>query len=191
MWGPLGQNGVVIMRETERLILRGWRNDDLDALTAINADPEVMRFILDGSVRDRRQSAESLRRAVANWQEHGYGLFAVEVRDTGALIGWAGLAVPEFLPEVLPAAEIGWRFGRESWGHGYATEAAAAALRFGFLDRGLDRIVSIRHVDNVRSARVMEKLGLAHDFDTVVPGHGQPVAVHAITRSRYQARFGA
>jgi RimJ/RimL family protein N-acetyltransferase len=83
---------------------------------------------------------------------------------------------------VLPAVEIGWRLARDAWGHGYATEAAAAALRFGFDECGLDRIISIRHVDNVRSRRVMEKLGLTHEFDTVVPGPEQPVAVHAIRR---------
>ena len=78
--------------------------------------------------------------------------------------------------------EIGWRLGRASWGHGYATEAAAAALRFGFEECGLERIISIRHVANARSARVMAKPGLVHEFDTVVPGHDQPVAVHAISR---------
>ncbi|MFC0507466.1 GNAT family N-acetyltransferase [Micromonospora costi] len=175
---------------TDRLLLRGWRDDDLDALAAINADPEVMRFILDGSVRDRRQSAEGLQKMRRHWEERGYGLFAVEVRETGAVIGWAGLAVPEFLPEVMPAVEIGWRLDRGSWGHGYATEAASAALRFGFVDRGLDRIISIRHVENIRSARVMEKLGLSYEFTTVVPEHNQPVAIHAISRSDYQARLG-
>lgn len=168
---------------TERLTLRQWRDGDLDALAAINADPEVMRFILDGSVRDRRQSAEDLEKMVRHWREHGFGLFAVDLRATGQLIGWAGLAEPDFLPEVMPAVEIGWRLGRRFWGQGYATEAAAAALRFGFDEVGLDRIISIRHVDNARSARVMAKLGLSWQFDTVVPGHEQPVAVHAITRS--------
>ena len=166
--------------ETERLVLRGWRDDDLDGLAAINADPEVMRYILDGSVRDREQSAAGLGKMRRDWAEQGFGLFAVERR--GELIGWAGLAVPAFLPEVLPAVEIGWRLGRRFWGHGYATEAAAAALRFGFEEAGLDRVISIRHVENTRSARVMEKLGLVHDFDTVVPGHGQPVAVHVGVR---------
>ncbi len=168
--------------ETERLTLRGWRDDDLDALAAMNADPEVMRYILDGSVRSREKSAEGLQKMMRHWPEHGFGLFAVEVRETGALIGWAGLAVPDFLPEVLPAVEIGWRLNRQSWGHGYATEAAAAALRFGFEEAGLDRIISIRHPENTRSARVMEKLGLTYAYDTVIPSHNQPVAIHAITR---------
>lgn len=180
----------MITLKTDRLILRGWRDDDLDALAAINADPEVMRYIMDGSVRDRLQSADNLQKMIANWEERGYGLFAVEVRETRVLIGWAGLAVPAFLPEVMPAVEIGWRLARGSWGHGYATEAATAAMRFGFLDRGLDRIISIRHVENVRSARVMEKLSLERAFDTVVPGTRQPVAVHAITRDQYRSRLG-
>ncbi|WP_250033319.1 GNAT family N-acetyltransferase [Paractinoplanes maris] len=167
---------------TDRLLLRGWQDADLDVLAAINADPEVMRYILDGRVRDREESAEGLRRMRREWDEHGFGLYAVEVRETGELIGWAGLAVPAFLPEVMPAVEIGWRLSRAAWGHGYATEAAAAALRFGFDEAGLDRVISIRHVDNQRSARVMAKLGLVHEFDTVVPGAGQPVAVHARTK---------
>jgi RimJ/RimL family protein N-acetyltransferase len=184
------ENGPVTTLETERLTLRGWRDDDLDALAALNADPEVMRYIRDGSVRDRRQSADGLRKMVATWQECGYGLFAAELRETGVLIGWAGFAVPDFLPEVLPAVEIGWRLSREFWGHGYATEAATAALRFGFVDRGLERVVSVRQVGNHRSARVMEKLGLPHEFDTVVPETGRPVAVHALDRDRYLARVG-
>jgi RimJ/RimL family protein N-acetyltransferase len=170
---------------TERLLLRGWRDDDLDTLAAINADPEVMRYILDGSVRDRRQSADGLRRMKREWEELGYGRYAVEVHATGQLIGWAGLAIPDFLPSVMPAVEIGWRLARSSWGHGYATEAATAALRFGFEQAGLDRVISIRHLENDRSARVMEKLGLTFDFETVIPGFDQPVAVHAITRDRW------
>jgi RimJ/RimL family protein N-acetyltransferase len=176
----------VIMLETDRLSLRRWQDDDLDDLAAMNADPEVMRYILDGSVRDRQQSAQSLAKMERQWEDRGFGLFAVELRATGVLIGWAGLAVPEFLPEVLPAVEIGWRLARAWWGQGYATEAAAAALRFGFDDLSLDRVISIRHVDNDRSARVMAKLGLTYQFDTVVPEHHQPVAVHAITRGQYR-----
>jgi RimJ/RimL family protein N-acetyltransferase len=148
-----------------------------------------MRYIGDGSVLDRRESAADLQKMIDNWEGLGYGLFAAEVRKTGVLIGWAGLAVPHFLPEVLPAVEIGWRLDRGFWGHGYATEAATAAMRFGFLDRGLDRLISIRQVENVRSARVMEKLGLSHEFDTVVPDNHRPVAVHAITREQYRGCF--
>jgi RimJ/RimL family protein N-acetyltransferase len=178
----------VIIIETERLTLRGWRDTDLDALAAINADPDVMRFISDGSVRDRQRTTEDLRSMMRGWDERGFGLFAIDVRETGAFIGWAGLAVPTFLPEILPAVEIGWRLAQDSWGHGYATEAATAALRFGFDDRALDRVVSIRHLDNARSARVMEKLGIAYQHETIVPGHGGRVAVHAISRDQYRVQ---
>jgi RimJ/RimL family protein N-acetyltransferase len=102
-----------------------------------------------------------------------------------------GLAVPGFLPEVLPDVEIGWRLDRGFWGQGlYDTEASTAAMRFGFLDCGLDRLVSIRQLENVGSARVMEKVGLVRQIDTVVPEIDRPVAVHAITRGEYRVRFG-
>ncbi|BCJ47144.1 N-acetyltransferase [Actinoplanes ianthinogenes] len=168
--------------KTERLILRGWRDDDLDAMAEVNGDPEVMRYIADGSVRDRTTTADNLAKWSRGWRENGFGLFAVEIADTGEMAGFTGLAIPEFLPEVLPAVEIGWRLGRRFWGHGYATEAATAALDFAFTECDLDRVVSIRHVDNVRSGRVMEKIGLAYAFSTVVPETRQPVAVHQGTR---------
>jgi RimJ/RimL family protein N-acetyltransferase len=162
---------------TSRLTLRRWRADDLDALAAVDADPEVMRYIMDGRPRTRPESAAGLDRMMRHWEEHGFGLFAVELTGTGAFAGWAGLSTPTFLPEVLPAVEIGWRLARRFWGFGYATEAATEVMRFAE-DLGLGPLISIRHVDNVRSARVMAKLGLRHAFDTVVPQVGQPVAVH-------------
>src|SRR3954470_12806767 len=108
----------MIELRTERLLLRQWRDDDLDALAPMYADPEVMRYIRDGSVLSRQQTAEHLARMQAHWQEHGFGLFAAESRETGEVTGWVGLAVPYFLPEVMPAVEIGWRLGRRFWGRG-------------------------------------------------------------------------
>ncbi|MBB4741544.1 RimJ/RimL family protein N-acetyltransferase [Actinoplanes octamycinicus] len=171
--------------KTDRLILRGWREDDLEPMAEVNGDPEVMRYISDGSVRDRATTADNLAKWTRSWQENGFGLFAVEIADTGELAGFTGLAIPEFLPEVLPAVEIGWRLGRRFWGRGYATEAATAALDFAFRECDLDRVISIRHIDNVRSGRVMEKIGLRYAFRTVVPGVQQPVAVHALARSEF------
>lgn len=173
--------------ETARLVLRPPDDGDVDPLAAINADLEVMRFIGDGSTRTREQTADGIARARREWGEHGYGMFAVELRENGRFIGWVTLAEPGFLPEILPAVEIGWRLGREFWGHGYATEAARVVLRFGFTACRLDRIVSIRHVANSASRRVMEKLSMRIDCETVVPATGQPVAVHAITRHEYEA----
>jgi RimJ/RimL family protein N-acetyltransferase len=141
---------------TSRLVLRKPAGADVEPMAEMNADPEVMRYIGDGSVLpvDR---------------------------------GRAALAVPNFLPQILQAVEIGWRLPRSQWGRGYATEAVRVVLRFGFEECGLDRVVSIRHVGNVRSKRVMDKLGLRFESETTVPAHGAPVAVHAITRAEHTA----
>jgi RimJ/RimL family protein N-acetyltransferase len=157
-------------------------------MAAMNADPEVMRYIGDGSVLpfDRDRAAAGVERALREWDERGFGLLSVFVRETGEYAGWVALAVPNFLPQILPAVEIGWRFPRSQWGQGYGTEAARVALEFAFEECGLDRIVSIRHVDNVRSKRVMDNLGLRFESETTVPAHGAPVAVRAITRAEYE-----
>ncbi|WP_426593364.1 GNAT family N-acetyltransferase [Cellulomonas sp. McL0617] len=168
-------------RRTDRLLLRQWRDDDLDALAAIDADPEVMRWIGDGSVRDRAQTLMALARFAAAWSNRGYGPFAAEA--DGVLIGWVGLLVPTFLPEIMPAVEIGWRLARGAWGRGLATEGARAVLAFAFDDAGLDRVVSVCHVENTASERVMTKLGMHLDRDTVVPASGVPVHVYAIDRA--------
>jgi RimJ/RimL family protein N-acetyltransferase len=182
---PGGENASVTELTTDRLLLRQWRADDLDALAPIYADPEVMRYIRDGSVLSRQQTAEHLARMRAHWREHGFGLFAAELRETGEVTGWVGLAVPYFLPEVMPTVEIGWRLGRRFWGRGLATEGARAALRFGLVDRGLPRLVSIRHLDNEASGRVMVKLGMTLDRVTTIPGVERQAAVYAITRDQY------
>jgi RimJ/RimL family protein N-acetyltransferase len=171
---------------TERLLLRGWRDEDLEALVELDSDPEVMRYVGNGKARTWEEAAAGFDRFRATWAELGYGLFAVELTETGGLTGWTGLAVPTFLPEVMPAVEIGWRLYRRHWGRGIATEAAREALRFGFEDAKLDRVVSICHVDNEPSRRVMEKLGMRQDRLTSVPAHGKPVRVLAITRDEYE-----
>jgi RimJ/RimL family protein N-acetyltransferase len=107
------------------------------------------------------------------------------LRATGELIGFTGLAVPELFPEVMPAVEIGWRLGRPFWRQGLATEAARAALRFGLIDRGLERIVSIAQVGNDASERIMGKLGMRLERETVDPTCNRPVRVHAIAKTDY------
>ncbi|WP_416982658.1 GNAT family N-acetyltransferase [Streptomyces sp. T028] len=174
-------------RHTRRLWLRQWTEADLDALAEMDADPDVMRYIGDGSPGTRERTAAALARARAAWDERGYGLFAAEESVTGELIGWVGLAVPAYLPEIMPTVEIGWRLRRRSWGRGYATEAAREVLAFAFDEAGLDRVVSICHVDNHASARVMTKLGLTFDRTTRVPAHGQPVQVMALSREDYHS----
>lgn len=172
---------------TPRLRLRPWRDDDLEPLAAMYADPEVMRYIGDGSVRTRDETAVGLARMRAEWDERGHGMFAVELRESGELTGWTGTTVPGFLPEVLPAVEIGWRFARRFWGRGLATEAARAALGHAFDTVGLERIVSICNVDNAASEGVMRKLGMHLDRETAVPAHGTRVRVYAISREESAA----
>ena len=174
--------------ETSRLILRRPVPEDVGPLAEMNADPEVMKYIGDGRVRTFQQTAAGIQRAISDWDEHGYGLFSMNRRDTGDYVGWVTLAEPAFLPEVLPAVEIGWRLAPRHWGQGFATEGAREVLRFGFESCGLDGIVSIRHIENGASRRVMEKLGLHFDFETAVPAHGQPVAVHSISRTEFDSR---
>ncbi|MFG2329508.1 GNAT family N-acetyltransferase [Streptomyces sp. NPDC048604] len=172
---------------TPRLLLRRWTDDDLVPMAEINADPEVMRWIGGGAVWDLEETAEGIERWEEEWDEEGFGLFAVELIGSGELIGFAGLSVPEFLPEVLPAVEIGWRLGRPFWGQGYASEAAHAALEFALQDRGLDRVISIAHVGNTASENVMRKLGMVLERETTHPVFGVPLRVHAIDLSEYQA----
>jgi RimJ/RimL family protein N-acetyltransferase len=162
--------------ETERLLLRPWRPaEDVDALSAVNADPAVMRWVTPNRPLRREETAEQVDRIVRHWDEHGFGLWAVTPRDDGAAcIGFAGLAIPSFLPAVLPAVEVGWRLAPEWWGRGLATEAAQASVRHGFEALGLRSIVSIIDGRNERSLRVAEKLGMR-------PG---PDRVHPVTRRR-------
>ncbi|MFK0224482.1 GNAT family N-acetyltransferase [Streptomyces sp. NPDC090303] len=172
---------------TPRLLLRRWNDDDLVPMAEINADPEVMRWIGDGSVRDLDETAAAIERYEEEWDEEGFGLFAVELLGSGELIGFAGLSVPDFLPEVLPAVEIGWRLGRPYWGQGYASEAAHAVLEFALQDRGLDRVIAIAHTGNRASENVMRKLGMVPDRETSHPVLGLPLRVHAIDLTEYAA----
>jgi RimJ/RimL family protein N-acetyltransferase len=172
---------------TARLELRPFRDDDLDALTRLHAIPEFWWFPLR-----RGQTAEETRDFLARrrqrWAEQGFDLWAAVLRETGDLVGWAGLTVPDFLPEIMPAVEVGWRFDPAVWGRGLATEAGAAGLRFGFEELGLDRIVSAYEPENVASGRVMERLGLELDRDTTHPTRDVPVRVMRITREQWDAR---
>ncbi|MFI9100232.1 GNAT family N-acetyltransferase [Streptomyces fildesensis] len=172
---------------TPRLLLRRWHDDDLAPMAEINADPEVMRWIRDGSVRDLESTAESIERWEEEWDDEGFGLFAVELLASGELAGFTGLSVPGFLPEVLPAVEIGWRLGRQFWGQGYASEAAHATLEFALQDRGLDRVISIHQVGNDASENVMRKLGMVLERETVDPVYGMPLRVHSIDLTEFHA----
>ncbi|MEU7160349.1 GNAT family N-acetyltransferase [Streptomyces chrestomyceticus] len=172
---------------TPRLLLRRWHDDDLAPMADINADPRVMRWIDDGSVRDLEHTAKAIERWEEEWDEEGFGLFAVELLASGELAGCAGLSVPEFLPQALPAVAISWRFGPQFWGQGYASEAAHATLEFALQDRGLDRVISISQVGDEASENILRKLGMELDRETAHPVHGRPLHIHAIDLTEYQA----
>jgi RimJ/RimL family protein N-acetyltransferase len=166
---------------TERLLLRGWREDDRARYAAVNADPLVMATI--GPLQTRRQSDAHLDRIMAMWEERGFGLWCVEL--DGTCIGFTGLSAPSWEASFTPCVEVGWRLASAQWGHGYAPEAARAALDFGFDVVGLDEIVSFTAASNHKSRRVMQKLGMVHDesagFDHPhAPAHLNPHVLYRI-----------
>jgi RimJ/RimL family protein N-acetyltransferase len=175
---------------TERLLLREWRNTDVDPFAAMNSDPRVMEYFPE------TYSEERTRRFVARirecWAERGYGLWAVERQDTGRFIGYVGLWPATFPAHFTPAVEVGWRLAADQWRNGYATESARASLRYGFDTVGLDEIVSFTSGLNVRSWRVMERLGMRRDasgdFEHPNLPEGHPLRPHVLYRIRGEAR---
>ena len=153
--------------QTDRLLLRRWQPADLAPFAALNADPSVNEY-LPGPL-SREQSDELATRIDANFDRDGFGLWAVEIRNVTPFIGFIGLSVPRFESRFTPCVEIGWRLSAAHWGCGYATEGARAALAFGFDVVGLREVVSFTVPANMRSLRVMEKIGMkrdpAEDFD--------------------------
>ncbi|WP_216588352.1 GNAT family N-acetyltransferase [Streptomyces brasiliscabiei] len=151
---------------TDRLLLRDWRESDLDPWAALNADPEVREHFPE--LLTREQSEASAARFRNDLGLRGWGWWAVEVRATGQFIGFAGLdPVDDDMP--FTGVEAGWRLARTAWGHGYATEAGRAALAFGFEQLRLPEILAVTTAANLRSQAVMRRLGMtrdpADDFD--------------------------
>jgi RimJ/RimL family protein N-acetyltransferase len=156
--------------ETERLRLRGWRDGDVADLAGIRSDPEVGRWL---GFPDPAKAAESIALWGAHWQEHGFGLWAVEEKQSGRFAGRIGLMHHDDWTASAHDAEIGWTVAREFWGRGYATEGARAALDWARARGAPRQIISITRPDNLRSRRVMEKLGLVHIGETHWHGHDQ------------------
>ncbi|MBO9534322.1 MAG: GNAT family N-acetyltransferase [Solirubrobacteraceae bacterium] len=167
---------------TERLVLRRWRDEDREPFAAMNADPRVMEFFPSTLTRD--QSDGLIERLERSFDDDKLGLWAVEAE--GRFVGFTGLLWQHPPLPFAPAVEVGWRLATEAWGHGYASEAAAASLDDGFTRVGLSDVVSMTAVANLRSRRVMERLGMrqdpAEDFDhpSLAPGH--PLERHVLYR---------
>jgi RimJ/RimL family protein N-acetyltransferase len=170
------------MLVTDRLVLRPWRATDRAPFAALNADPEVARFVGDGRALTRGQSDALLAAIAAHWAQHGFGLWCAAPREEpGACLGFVGLAVPSFVPDVLPAVEVGWRLARHAWGRGLATEGARAALGHAFGPLALASVVSIIEAENARSVRVAEKLGMRRGRDHLHPRTGRRLRVYEIS----------
>ena len=169
---------------TERLLLREWREADLEPFARLNTDPEVMEY-LPGPLK-RSESQEFVDRIQEHFDRHGYGLYALERREDNAFIGFTGLNWAAFEEHFTPALEVGWRLAREFWGQGYATEAARACLRHAFRETDIPEVVSFTVPANTRSAAVMKRLGMkrkeADDFIHPRLGPDHPLGAHILYR---------
>ena len=169
---------------TSRLRLRGWQDADREPFAALNADPEVMAHF--PTTLTRATSDRLVDLTMDGWAENGFGLWALERTEDGRFLGFTGLSKPSFEAHFTPAIEIGWRLARHAWGHGFATEAARAALAFGFDTIELEDIVSFTVPANVRSRAVMERIGMHHDpaddFDHPKLPEGHPLCRHVLYR---------
>jgi RimJ/RimL family protein N-acetyltransferase len=169
---------------TERLLLRRWVAADRDPFAQLNADPRVMEFF--PSTYSREHSDAIVDRIEAHFAERGFGLWAVEIPCAVPFAGFVGLSTPRFDAHFTPCVEIGWRLALAYWGRGYATEGARAALAFGFQALNLDEIISFTVPRNIRSRRVMEKIGMTHnaadDFDHPAVPEGHSLRRHVLYR---------
>jgi len=179
--------------KTERLTLRKWNEADLAPFAALNADPEVMRYLRKPMTRE--ESDAMARRIVEKFERQGFGMWAVEIDATKSFIGFVGLNIPTFESSFTPCVEIGWRLSREHWGHGYAVEAATACLAFAFDRVKLTEILSWTYRGNERSRRVMERIGMrrnpADDFDHPDLPETSPLRPHVLYRIKQSVWLGS
>jgi RimJ/RimL family protein N-acetyltransferase len=170
--------------QTQRLLLRRWREGDLPALARMNADPLVMEHF--PAPLSEAESADQLRRLELSFRRHGIGFWAVDIKGGEPLIGFVGLSPVDPTLPFAPATEIGWRLARKHWGIGLAYEAACASLEYGFRSLELQEIVSFTTVENSRSRRLMERLGMTYDStaDFLHPqlDPADPIAPHVLYR---------
>jgi RimJ/RimL family protein N-acetyltransferase len=170
--------------ESARLLMREWRDDDLPAFAHMCADPRVMRYFPD--TLSRLESAALIGLIRGHFAELGFGLWALERKDTGEFIGFTGLSVVNFNASFTPAIEIGWRLAYEHWGLGFASEAAWTVLGCGFERLELDQIVSFTARSNEQSQKVMQAIGMTtdarDDFAHPLLEQGDPLQAHVLYR---------
>jgi RimJ/RimL family protein N-acetyltransferase len=184
--GPAAAGRVAIPTlTTERLVLRAFGLDDLDAYAAMTADPVTMRYLGEGKPLDRAGTWRVIAIILGHWDLCGYGIWAMVERATGRLIGRAGL----YRPEGWPGLEAVWSVARERWGQGYATEAGRAVLGYAFEVVGAEHVISAIHPLNAASIRVAEKLGEAFEYATSIEGRER--AVYGLSRQKWRSLTNA
>jgi ribosomal-protein-alanine N-acetyltransferase len=170
--------------QTDRLILRNWCAADRQPFARMNADAKVMEFL--PATLTNAESDSLAEKIEEHIQRRGFGLFATELRSSHSFIGFIGLAIPTFQAAFTPCVEVGWRLSAIHWGKGLATEGAREVVRHAFRVLGLDELVSFTVPANIRSRRVMEKLGMTHDavddFDHPKLPEGHPLRRHVLYR---------
>jgi RimJ/RimL family protein N-acetyltransferase len=168
--------------ETERLVLRQPRAEDAADLAVAYSDPEVMRFMGDGSTATVAEIEDGIGQWLERWESWGMSLCSVERREDGRVLGRAGFLLwdPETWQVPGDETELGWLLAREHWGHGYATEAALALRDWALGERGLTRLISLIQPGNLRSIRVAEKLGERYERDVEV--RGKAIRLYSLER---------
>jgi RimJ/RimL family protein N-acetyltransferase len=169
--------------ETDRLRLDPWDHEmHSPALVRMNADPEVVRYV-GGVPLTPAQSEEMSARLEAHWYAHGYGLWAMHLKESGAMVGFVGLSHPLWWPEMIERVEVGWRLARDAWGFGFATEGARAAVRAGCEVLGLEELVSFVHPGNTRSLAVTARLGMVEEAEVPHPSRDERIRIMRMTCS--------
>lgn len=170
--------------ETDRLVLRHWRDGDLDEFARMSLDTRVMEFF--PTIQDRQTCVETIAWITDCIDQNGFGFLVAEIKGGAPFIGFVGLSVPSFTTSFTPCVEVGWRLATEYWGKGYASEAARASLQYGFDHVGLEEIVSFCVAKNYRSRAVMERVGMkrdeANDFDHPSLEENSPLRQHVLYR---------
>jgi ribosomal-protein-alanine N-acetyltransferase len=174
-----------VIIETERLLLRPFDEGDLAELTRLRSDPEVMRYIGGGLMQSPEAIARRFRFYMDCYARHGFSMMPAIRKSDKAFVGWGGLQPLEETGEI----EVGYGFDKPFWGHGYATELAAAWLRYGFEEAGLPRIVAVAIPENTASRRVMEKLGMKYEKNAT--HYNNDCVFYSIAREEFEPRDGS
>ncbi|AOM39142.1 GNAT family N-acetyltransferase [Xenorhabdus hominickii] len=177
---------MIVQLETERLLLRAWKEEDREPLFRLNSNPEVMEFFPNTLTKEQNNTL--VDNFISKFEtQGGWGLWAVELKQSGKFIGFVGLNVPNIELPFSPCVEIGWRLDKPFWGKGYTCEAARSIFEFAFMEAELEEVVAFTTVSNYRSESVMKKLGMLRDEKTFLhpglPEH-HPLREHVLYRLR-------